>query len=121
MDKKSGNNLASKPSKGDVRYWLRRVFKPRSVHKSGAVYVAAFYFARFQYSGRRVTMSLGTANQQEAAARAKERYLYLTANGWRAFTAKYQADHEAAPAAAPKTNITVGDFIEAARSEFTEA
>jgi hypothetical protein len=117
MDKKSGNNLASKPSKWDVRYWLRRVFKPRSVHKSGAVYVAAFYFARFQYSGRLMTMSLGTANRAEAAARAKERYLYLRANGWHAFTEKYLSVPEPEFAIGPKANITVGQFIEAACTE----
>jgi integrase len=81
------------------------------------VYEAAFYFARFQYAGRRMTMSLGTANQMEAAARAKERYLYLTTNGWRPFLAKYRADHEAAESAAVKTDITVGEFIEAAAAQ----
>jgi integrase len=114
MDKKSGNKVASKPSKNDVRYWLARVFKPRSVQRT-RVYEAAFYFARFQYAGRRMALSLGTANQMEAAARAKERYLYLTTNGWRPFLAKYRSDHESAELDIPvKTNITVGEFIEAA-------
>jgi hypothetical protein len=110
--------MASNLSKHDIRYWLRRIFKPRSVKPNGQVYVAGFYFARFQYAGRRMTMSLGTANQTEAAQRAKERYLYLTANGWRAFLEKYRADHE--PAGEPatvKANITVGEFIEAASRE----
>jgi integrase len=120
MDTKSGNKVASKLSKNDTRYWLRRVFKPRSVQRSGQVYVAAFYFARFQYAGRRMSMSLGTGNQTEAAARAKERYLYLTANGWQAFAEKYRADHDMPQVPdALKTNVTVGEFIEAATSEST--
>jgi integrase len=111
MDAKSGNNLASK---GDVRYWLSRVFKPKSVRKGGEVYTASFYFARFQYAGRRIACSLGTPNQREAAQRARERYLYLSANGWKAFLARYQC---AGDLPQPKTDITVGEFIEAARSE----
>jgi integrase len=111
MDAKSGNNLASK---GDARYWLPRVFKPKSVRRGGEVYTAAFYFARFQYAGRRIAMSLGTANQREAATRARDRYLYLCANGWKAFLTRYGPDADVPD---PKTDITVGEFIEAARAE----
>jgi integrase len=111
MDEKSGNNLASKPSKGDTRYWLARVFKPKSVREGGSVYEANVYFARVQFAGRRETMSLGTANRSEAATRAKERYLYLAANGWTAFNARYLHG------VASKTDITVGEFIAAACAE----
>jgi integrase len=59
-------------------------------------------------------MSLGTANGQEAAQRAKERYLYLVTNGWQAFSQKYLSGYEPeGPVPARKTDITVGDFIEA--------
>jgi integrase len=112
MDAKSGNNLASK---GDTRYWLARVFKPKSVRGSGRVYTAAFYFARFQSGGRRIAISLGTANQREAAARARDRFLYLCANGWRAFQERYQSGPDLP--SEPRTNITVGEFIAAASSE----
>jgi integrase len=111
MDAKSGNNLASK---GDARYWLARVFKPKSVRKGGEVYTAAFYFARFQYAGRRTAVSLGTANQREAATRARDRYLYLCANGWKSFLAHYGPDSDTPK---PKVDITVGQFIEAALQE----
>jgi hypothetical protein len=77
MDRKSGKYLASNGlSKADMRYWLARVFKPKTT-KGGNVYETAWYFARFQHAGRRSTSSLGTANQTEAATRAKERYLFL--------------------------------------------
>src|SRR5215469_16604467 len=109
MDARSGNNLASK---GDARYWLSRVFKPKSGRRGGEVYTAAFYFARFQYAGKRIAMSLGTANQREAATRARDRYLYLCANGWKAFLARYQSG--AGLPVAQKTNLTVGEFIAAA-------
>jgi integrase len=111
MEAKSGNNLASK---GDARYWLSRVFKPKSVRRGGEVYTAAFYFARFQYAGQRIAISLGTANQREAATRARDRYLYLCANGWKAFLAHYGP---AAGVPDPKTDITVGEFIAAAQNE----
>jgi integrase len=112
MDAKSGNNLASK---GDARYWLSRVFKPKSVREGGTlVYTAAFYFARFQYAGKRIAMSLGTANQREAATRARDRYLYLCANGWKAFLAHYGPDSGVPE---PMADITVGEFIEAISAE----
>ena len=120
MDTKSGNKVASKPrsvSKNDVRYWLARVFKPKSVQQD-RVYEAAFYFARIQYAGRRTTISLGTGNQAEAAVRAKERYLYLVSHGWAAFEATYRADHASEPESPVlKTNITVGEFIDAATNQ----
>jgi integrase len=111
VEAKSGNNLVSK---GDTRYWLLRVFKPKSVRSSGQVFTAAFYFARFQVGGRRITVSLGTANRREAAALARDRYLYLCANGWGAFLKRFQSG---ADGSEPKANITVGEFIAAASTE----
>jgi integrase len=117
MDRKSGNNLAStRVSKSDLRYWLSRVFKPKSV-RGADVYEANFYFARFQYKGRRIAMSLGTANQTLAATRAKERYLFLIANGWQAFATKYQADERDQVHGEKRANITVGEYIVAAKTE----
>jgi hypothetical protein len=57
--------------------------------------------------------SLGTANQMEAAARAKERYLFLIHNGWDEFLAKYRPK-EIGPAAA---TLTVGQYLEAVRTQ----
>ena len=61
-----------------------------------------------------VEMSLGTANQIEAAARAKERYLFLVGNGWSDFLAKYRG--KATTTAAPAT-LTVGEYLHAVRAQ----
>jgi integrase len=100
-------------SKNDVRFWLARVFKAKKVLGS-RVYEGSFYSARFQHAGRRMAINLGTANQSEAAGRAKERYLFLVTNGWAAFDATYRADHD--PVREPvelKTNVSVGEFLDA--------
>jgi hypothetical protein len=119
MDAKSGKFLVSTGvSKNDLRYWLARVFKPKKVKGGQVLHETAFYFARFQHQGRRITVSLGTASQTTAAARAKERYLFLVTNGWRDFLAKYQVPlEEGVQPAQKRTNITVGDFITAACEE----
>ena len=116
MNAKSGKVLASTGiSKNDLRYWLARVFKPKKIKSGKVVHETAFYFARFQYRGRRITISLGTGNQAEAAGRAKERYLFLVTNGWADFLAEYQPVEGVAPAR--RANITVGEYIEAAAAE----
>jgi integrase len=97
------------PGKGDIRYWQRRVRKTGSRGSENA-----FYSVQFQHAGRRMELSLGTANQIEAAARAKEQYLFLVGNGWPDFLAKYRAKDT--PAAAPAT-LTVGEYLEAVRSQ----
>jgi integrase len=60
-------------------------------------------------------VSLGTANRREAAAFARDRYLYLCANGWKAFLNRYGTGSRVLEA--QKTNITVGEFIAAAAAE----
>lgn len=92
--------------KGDIRYWQRRVRKTGSRGAENA-----FYSVPLQYAGRRMELSLGTPNQMEAAARAKERYLFLIGNGWDAFLTKYRAK-ETLPAA---DTLTVGQYLEAVR------
>jgi integrase len=96
--------------KGDIRYWQRRVRKTRSV-RGDAVTENVFYSIELQHAGRRMGLSLGTANQMEAAARAKERYLFLIHNGWENFLAKYRPK-ENRPAAA---TLSVGQYLEAVR------
>jgi integrase len=52
-------------------------------------------------------LSLGTPNKEAAAAKARDIYRSLQANGWDATLAKYRP--ESAPA--PRLNATVGEFI----------
>jgi integrase len=99
--------------KNDSRYWTNRVYKPRSVRGDVAI-ESAFFAVKLQHAGRRMSLSLGTANQIEAADRAKERYLFLTVNGWAAFLAKYRTDqtaNQSPEAKSAKKNATVGDYL----------
>jgi integrase len=96
------------PGKGDIRYWQRRVRKTGSRGSENV-----FYSVQLQYAGRRMELSLGTANQAEAAARAKDQYLFLVSNGWPEFLAKYRArETPLAPA-----TLTIGQYLDAVRTQ----
>jgi integrase len=62
-----------------------------------------------------MAFSLATANMREAAERAKERYFFLTTNGWAAFLAKYRASNIANPATTTEAvkDLTVGQYLAA--------
>jgi hypothetical protein len=66
-----GGMRNSVTGKDDIRYWQKRVRKTASRGSENA-----FYSVQLQHAGRRMELSLGTPNQMEAAARAKERYLF---------------------------------------------
>src|SRR6267143_6126441 len=74
-------------SKTDLRYWRDRVF--RTIYTRGedrhespnlAVYI--------QHRGRRHKWSLGTPNRDAAAAKARDIFLILQAQGWDAAVAR---------------------------------
>jgi integrase len=94
--------------KGDIRYWQKRVRKTGSRGNENA-----FYSVQLQHAGRRMELSLGTPNQMEAAARAKERYLFLISNGWQDFLTKYRAK-QSRPSAG---TLTVGQYLDAVRTQ----
>jgi integrase len=78
------------------------------------------YAVRLSHFGRRMTLTLGTPNQDQAAELAREMYVYLRANGWPAFLAKYRSTQETdlpAPTSVKKTDVTVGEFLAAVRAE----
>jgi integrase len=65
------------------------------------------------FRGRRIKWTLDTPNREAAAARAREIYLFLAANGWEAALARYR------PKEAPKPKvgeITVEEFLAAVRA-----
>ena len=109
MHKVRMQNVA--PGKSDIRYWQKRVRKTGSRGNENP-----FYSVQLQHAGRRMELSLGTANQIEAAARAKERYLFLVGNGWPEFLAKYRGAGQSAAATVSST-LSVGEFLEAVRSQ----
>jgi integrase len=107
-------------SKTGKRYWLAKVYRPAITRRNGTVNVSPHYAVRLSHFGRRMTLTLATPNQAQAAELACEMYVYLRANGWPAFLAKYRSTQEAdLPASTPvkKTDVTVGEFLAAVRAE----
>jgi integrase len=96
----------SKYAKSDLRYWKETVYKP-SYSRGGEASESPNWAIQIKHQGRRTTLSLGTANKEAAAAKARDIYHSLQANGWEATLAKFRPD--ATPAL--RADTTVGDFI----------
>jgi hypothetical protein len=67
--------------KTDVRYWRDRVYKPVTA-RGGAKLESEYFAVQIQYRGLRKTLSLETANREEAAQKGRRMYLDLVAGGW---------------------------------------
>src|ERR1700745_1649177 len=110
-------------SKTGKRYWLERVYRPPIFRGHWKEDLFPPHAVRRSHSGRRMTLTLGTPSQNEAAELAREMYVYLSANGWPAFLAKYRnpvatgAEPESPEAPALKTDLTVGEFLVAVRTD----
>jgi integrase len=96
----------SRFAKTDLRYWRETVFKPE-YSRGSKTRESPNWAMQIKHQGRRTMLSLGTPNKEEAAARAREIFLSLKANGWEATLAKYRPENT--PAA--RLNATVGDFL----------
>jgi len=68
---------------------------------------------KIAHDGRRETFPLGTPNKASAAARARDIYLSLVANGWDATLAKFKKLSAAARALNVEQPCTIGEFLEA--------
>jgi integrase len=125
LNLKSGKKMARSQAteihiaypKSDVRYWRPRIYKP----VAGNGTASPFFAARFQYAGKRMGLSLNTANAEEAATRARDHYRDLLAGGWDQLLAKLRPQSESKSAAAAsklgkQTDLTVGQFIELVRA-----
>jgi integrase len=98
--------------KTDVRYWRERVFKPISVR--GHTKVQGEHFAiKLQFAGKRMTLSVSTANREEAAQRARRMYLDLVAGGWQLLLEKHRPKP---PEPEKKESLTFGEYIALVRS-----
>jgi len=110
LNQKIGPKLARLEEKGqtrtkgrDIDYWKRRL----EHHDAGA----KEWSVRIYFAGKRQWFSLGTANRDSAAARAKERYEFLKGNGWEATIEKFTSAKEKAKVTAAKEALTVGAYI----------
>ena len=99
----------SKFSKADLRYWKDAVFKP-AYYRDGGRHETDFWAVQISHSNQRVRWSLHTDNREAAAARAREIYQCVIANGWAVARNRFRPKREPA-----KNEIwTVGEYLEAA-------
>ena len=99
----------SRFSKTDLRYWKDAVFKP-AYYRDGGRHEADFWAVQITHSNQRVRWSLHTDNREAAAARAREIYQYVVANGWAVARNRFRPEREPAK----NETWTVGEYLEAA-------
>jgi hypothetical protein len=102
-------------TKHSKAYWLAKVYRPRV--RGGEV---DNYAVRLHHAGIQRNLSLGTPNRDLAAGRARDWFVYLSANGWTAFLAKYREPANPAsssPESALRTDLTIGEYLTAVRTE----
>ena len=100
-------------AKTDIRYWQVSIFRRRFKYLS-KTRATVNYSARFQHLGRRETISLGTPNRAAAAARARDIYLHLIAQGWDETIAKYRPGMVPRMVPPAMQAETVGEFLDRA-------
>ncbi len=105
-NQKSVQEVSKHHGKTDVRYWQSKLFKPWYT-KDGEKRELDQYAIKIQHKGWRETFNLGTPNGAAAAAKARDIYVHLTANGWDATLARFKPKSQIAI----KTHATVGDFL----------
>jgi hypothetical protein len=94
-------------------YWLGRLRKRSYLAQDGRTEIEIpVWQVRLFHGGREGWFNLGTANQAAAAIKARDIYVFLKANGWDAALAKFKPDWDAAP----RLNLTVGDYLNAVKS-----
>jgi integrase len=103
--------------KSDIRHWYKSVFRRRYRHNKDSRHVG-HYSVQLSFRHRREEFALPTANKSAAAARAKEIFEFLRANGWEATIAKFKPDPRLAPDQEGVIG-TVGEFIAAVQATTT--
>ncbi|HUZ06230.1 MAG TPA: hypothetical protein VMV89_01945, partial [Candidatus Paceibacterota bacterium] len=116
----TGQQNASSPVRRKARlpkthqdYWLARLRKRSYLSPDGKTEIEIpLWQVRLFYIGKESWFNLGTANQAAAAVKARDIYVFLKANGWDAALAKFKPESDAAP----RLNMTVGDFFNAVKN-----
>lgn len=99
-------------SKFALPHWRKKIFRAYSV-RDGKRHMSPNWTAAFCHDGKRESLSLDTPNHEAAAARAKEAFIYLKANGWEKWREQFKPD--SIKKAEPQSGLTVGAYIEAVR------
>jgi len=96
-------------AKTDVRYWQRTVFR-QTYTRNGQTLATKNWAMKIAHAGKRETFPLGTPNKAAAAAKARDIYLSLMANGWE-ITLRRCKTSSALPKRVASNGGTVGDFL----------
>jgi integrase len=108
--------------KTDVRYWRERVYKPVTA-RGGANIESEHFAVQIQHRGPRKTLSLKTANREEAAQKARRMYLDLVAGGWDLLFQKHRPkppeslEKKETSLFGEKDPITFGQYVALIRSK----
>ena len=95
MNGKSASKVQAQFGKTDARYWKKRLVKGEGRN---------FYGVQIQHAGERHFVALGTANKEEAAARAVKHFLEIKTLGWKPVLEKLHP--------APRKRVaTVGEYL----------
>ena len=109
------DNRSSPLTKHSKAYWLAKVYRPKV--RGGEV---DNYAVRLHHGGIQRNFSLATPNRDLAAAHARDWFVYLSANGWMAFLAKYREPVKPgsdSSNSALRTHLTIGEYLTAVRTE----
>lgn len=95
-------------SRTHADYWKPRLIR-RTYANDGRQHAVNDLYVRIQHGGRREFFPLTRTNQDAAAVKARDIFIFLKANGWPATLDKFK------PAAAGQTKleVSIGDFLSA--------
>jgi hypothetical protein len=94
------------------RFWQDRLFR-ETYRSNGCLHQTSHWSVRIQHEGRRERFPLYTPNKAAAAAKARDIYLFLAANGWEATLARYRKAKAVSPPENSQEQCTVGGFLDA--------
>jgi integrase len=97
-------------SKTDHRYWISKVFKAVGI-REGKRLESSIWSVRLQHESGRTTFPLDTGNREAAAARARDIYLFLRANGWEQTLQEFKNKSPICESET-KSDATLGEFLE---------
>ncbi len=97
MNRKSASKVQVRYSKGDVRYWAKRLKRDRSKN----------FLVQIKYRGERHAITFSETNAEAAAPKALALYRLIVTNGWKSALESIRPETKARAA-------TVGALIEAA-------
>jgi hypothetical protein len=84
---------------------------PPELTRNGQTLLTKAWAMKVAHAGRRSSFSLGTPNKA-AAAKARDIYLFLAANGWEAALARYKKAKPVLRGQGVERPPTIGEFLD---------